>query len=397
MILSGKIVKDWFVHYAKQDGHAKLQTPQTLQAIGPLIIVPVTQVLKIMMYNRGVFDVLYRQIYEGKCPPPVVYPPKPEKISTSRTVLDANKLNAEEDGEPAQFQMDEGIMSLVQKLRNVTGRTMAYKKSQIDPRIKPMFTADGTLIIPPELQPDYEPQKRSELQQKHYDESLLANEPTLEEDYEGVISFNVGDPDWMFGYNTEQLTQLMERENLINANKLRRIKTRLEQAVLEDRVEHNLPIFHKTYREEVGNLQKEFCRLQRIMLKGPTPLPPGALDEPSGRRVFLGTCEVKSPVKAELPRFTKKGERIIYSRRNLVFGVETAVSLRNDIDKDGMDLGRFKPDGDGDTDDFRKARARQDMNSSYFTGNKKPDTPVQVLRRNIGIDIERQKSKCAII
>lgn len=59
----------------------------------------------------------------------------------------------------------------------------------------------------------------------------------------------------------------MERENIVNANKLRRIKERLEQGVLEQRVTDNLPVFEKVWREEIGPSQNEFCRLQKILQK----------------------------------------------------------------------------------------------------------------------------------
>lgn len=193
------------------------------------------------------------------------------------------------------------------------------------------------------------------LQQKHYDEYLLSAEPTIEVDYEGLYDDNVmaNDPNWLLDQTSEQLLRLMERENIIKANKLKRIKKRMEKDMVNTRIANDFPVFEKIWREELGSLQKEFCRLQRIERKGNPHLPDNAQDEPRPKRVFKGACEVVKPEgEKEPPKFNEKGEKILYSRnRGKHFSQQSIAAKggsKTEVD-DEPDLSQFAPDyGDED-------------------------------------------------
>lgn len=205
------------------------------------------------------------------------------------------------------------------------------------------------------------------LQQKHYDEYLLSTEPTVEADYEGLYDDNVmaNDPNWLLDQTSEQLLRLMERENIIKANKLKRIKKRMERDMVNQRIANDFPVFEKIWREELGSLQKEFCRLQRIERKGNPHLPNNAQDEPRPKRVFKGACEVVEPeVEKEPPKFNEKGERIIYSRnRGHNFSEQSveAGGSQTGLEADEPDFSQFAPDFGDDDEGGEGSRRKKSM------------------------------------
>lgn len=179
-------VKDWFVEIAKADGRGRAQAPPNLSIVGGLILVPITEMLRIAMYNRGVYDVVYREIFDGECPPPAFYP---SCIS---------RENASSESTETLPIADEGIVNILMKLQGIADKSLIYNKFQTEVITQTIPSANEQAAV----------SGRPGLTHKHHDEYLLANEPTLKEDYEGVHVFNAGDPDWMLGYTTEQLVSI---------------------------------------------------------------------------------------------------------------------------------------------------------------------------------------------
>lgn len=100
-------VKDWLVELAKDEGKMKIQLPQNISMIGPLIVAPITEMMRLLLYNRSVFDVLYKEIFDGNCPPPTFYPSPPTETSDTNTMETHQK-------------MDESIVNLLAKLQGPT-------------------------------------------------------------------------------------------------------------------------------------------------------------------------------------------------------------------------------------------------------------------------------------
>ncbi|CAL8121366.1 unnamed protein product [Orchesella dallaii] len=325
-----KHIRDWLIILVTTGAQYPVSFPGSMSSSGHLVLLPVQDMLKLVIYNRGVFDVIYHEIYSGRFPPP-----KFASADEKRKAGDRDEGGEEEEIEPH-------VANLIGKLKAFTNRTLVYRKAKIDPRTQPMFTATGERITDREYQPLPEAEALEPYAQKRRDKRLLQDEPTAAEDYEGIAQIKVGEPDFMFGHTMADLLKILERDDIIAANKLRRIKERMEKEGLEKRVAKNLPIFVKEWSEGWGSIQQEYCRLQRIILKGATPLPRGAVDYPGGRRKpFPGACEW--PVKVEIdefPRFNEKGERLFYSRdRGRAFGQKRPPSPP--IEPDYEMLGRL--------------------------------------------------------
>ena len=115
-------VKDWFLELAKDEGKGKAQPPQNLSIVSPLVMVPISEMMRLTIYSRGVFDILYKEIFDGNCPPPTFYPPPspPEDGKTSPS-------GASFIGEAP---MDPSIANLLAKLQGLTEKNTAYEQTK---------------------------------------------------------------------------------------------------------------------------------------------------------------------------------------------------------------------------------------------------------------------------
>lgn len=108
-----------------------MQPPQNLSIVGPLIMVPITEMVQLTQYSRAVFDILYKEVFDGNCPPPTFYPPpSPPAMNGHGLTLDADQQNpSTETGENltttaavSQSQsMDPSIAKLIAKLQGQSG------------------------------------------------------------------------------------------------------------------------------------------------------------------------------------------------------------------------------------------------------------------------------------
>lgn len=92
--------------------------------VGGLISTPITEMVHIANHNRAVFDVVYQEIFEGKCEPPTVFP---------NQVQPSNVTQEEQSENPPvqqQIALDEGILNLLMKLQGITDKTEVSKKFQ---------------------------------------------------------------------------------------------------------------------------------------------------------------------------------------------------------------------------------------------------------------------------
>ncbi len=117
-------VKEWFLDVAKSDVKDTIKYPPNLSMVGRLISIPITEMVHIATHNRAVFDVVYQEIFEGKCEPPTIFP----------TQLPPTSIPEAEQSENSQVQqqvaVDDGILNLLMKLQGLTDETEVLKKFQ---------------------------------------------------------------------------------------------------------------------------------------------------------------------------------------------------------------------------------------------------------------------------
>jgi len=176
---------------------------------------------------------VYTEIQEGRFPPP--------------KFID----------DPNTDKMDDYVVDLLAKLHGYTDRNLVFTKSK--------------MYQPPPHVGKGERDALEPFAQNRRDKQLIIEEPPINTMPE-------------LGHAMPDLLKILERDDIIAANKLQSIKHRLDKDAIEKRVTQNLPVFIKEWSEGWGALQQEYCRLQGDMDKGAPPLPRGAVDYPGEQR-----------------------------------------------------------------------------------------------------------------